>query len=385
MRKLLLIVAVAATGVALAEGGDGELVEQRGNRGWHFRVGPVFAPRVRVKVRCPRPDALPSLTLPGLTVTSGMDGNVAADPSAGYADRIYTDGYVKPDEGTADPDTMVSGLTWNWGAKNVGSQYSSGRMDFHTERARWSESASASSTAREGSGFESDRDMLLGVEAMGGFTFFENERFDVALDAGFRYYGSGDMKERSRYGTTVTVTRNEYRYVDSYDASGWKDVPSGAYNGSAGGPGRLLGATPTRQEELMNSTSSSQTYYNRVSTKVDYQIWDLRLGPTAGWKVRDWLMIRGGAYGLLGLVDARLRTDVQTANGSYSSKKSTCEGIFGMAASLSAQVNFTESLFLMGGVEYDWWSDAVHLRAGGADAHIKLSDIAVSLALGMDF
>ena len=76
---------------------------------------------------------------------------------------------------------------------------------------------------------------------------------------------------------------------------------------------------------------------------------------------------------------------MHTVNGSYSSKSSTCEGIFGMAAGLSAQVNFTESLFLMGGVEDDWWSDAVHLRAGGADARIKLSDIAVSLALGMDF
>ena len=384
MRKLLLVVAVAAAGAALAEGGDGELVEPRGNRGWHFRVGPVLAPRVRVKMHCPRRGALPPLTLPGLTVTSGMDGNVAADPSAGYVERIYADGYVKPDEGTADSETMVSGLTWNWGAKNVGAQYSGRRVDFHTDRARWSESGALSGYSREGSGFESDRDMFLGVEAMGGFTFFENDIFDASLDFGFRYYGSGDMKERSRYGTTVTVTRNEYRYVDSYDASGWTDVPNGSYDGSAAGPGRLLGATPTRREELMSSTTS-QTYYTRVRTKVDYQIWDLRLGPTVGWKAFDWLALRGGVYGLLGLVDARLRTEMHTVNGYYSSRKSTCEGIFGMAAGLSAQVNFTDRLFLMGGVEYDWWSDAVHLRTGGADARIKLSDISVSLALGMEF
>jgi hypothetical protein len=135
----------------------------------------------------------------------------------------------------------------------------------------------------------------------------------------------------------------------------------------------------------MDSTSTSERRYYSASTKLDYRIWDLRLGPTAGWKALDWLTLRGGVYGLLGLVDARLRTDIDVGSGSYGAKKSTCEGIFGVAAGLSAQVNFTDKFFLMGSAEYDWWSDAVSLRAGGADAHIKLSDFSVSLALGMEF
>ena len=378
------MLAVAVSGSALAEGGDDGLVEKDDGNAWHFRVGPVMAPRVRARVRGPRM-VMPAkvATAPNSAASGTGGGSAVADPSAGYTDRRYADGYVGPDEGTGNPDSMVPGLTWNWGAANVGAQYSGGRMEFRADMAGWSESVSSSSTSygRGGSSHDSDRDILLGVEAMGGWTFFNDGTFDAAVDAGFRFYGSGDLKSESKYGTSVTTTRmrSEYRFVDSYDASWWTDVPSGSYEGTAGGPGRLIGATPTRREELMNSTSSSEThsYFYRDSTKLDYRIWDLRLGPTVGWKALDWLAVRGGVYGLLGLVDARLRTS--------DAKRSTCDAVFGLAAGLSAQINFTESLFLVGGVEYDWWSDEVSMRAGGADARIELSDYSVSLAVGVEF
>ena len=381
MRKFWFWMAVAAAGTVLAESGDVELVERKASP-WHMTIGPVLAPRVRVRIHSPRP-VLPAPVRPGAGA-SGSSGNVAADPSAGYADRQYVDGYVKPDEGTEDPDSMISGLTWNWGAKNVGSQYSGGKMEFHTGVARWDETISASSHSA-GSGNGSDRDALLGLEAKGGFTFFENDVFDAAVDAGFRYYGSGDLNAESKYGTSVTTTRNQYRYVDSYSASGWTDVPSGSHAGTPGGPGRLLGATPTRREELAASSGSTETYKYYGRTKLNYSIWDLRLGPTLGWQVADYLTLRGGVYGLLGLVDAKLKSSMETADGAYGVKKSTCAGVFGMAAGLSAQINLTEDLYLVGGAEYDWWSDAIHMKSRGADARIKLSDFTVSLSLGMDF
>ena len=68
-----------------------------------------------------------------------------------------------------------------------------------------------------------------------------------------------------------------------------------------------------------------------------------------------------------------------------SAKRSRCDALFGLAAGISAQIYFTDSLFLLGGVEYDWWADDVSLRAGGAEANIKLSDFTVSLALGLEF
>ena len=100
-----------------------------------------------------------------------------------------------------------------------------------------------------------------------------------------------------------------------------------------------------------------------------------------GWKVIDRLTIRGGVYGLLGLVDAELK-----ASGvSYGGKKSKCDAVFGIAAGISAQFDITESLFLQGSAEYDWWTDDIDLKAGGANAHIELSDFTVSLALGLEF
>lgn len=387
MRKMLVLAVVAAAGATLADGGAEDRAA-RGDSPWHFRVGPVMSPRVRVRIHYPsRISPLATLSLPGATSLSGKNGDVADGPSSGYADRTYADGYVRPDEGTDDPNSMTPGLTWNWGAKNVGSQYSGGKMQFRTDVSRWTESTSVHSYGGGGGADQdSDRDILLGLEAMGGWTFFANDTFDAAVDAGFRFYGSGNLKSGSRQGISVTTTRSEYRYVDSYDASGWSGaIPSGPYEGSESGPGRLIGALPTRSEELMGTTSSSETSHYHVHTKLNYSIWDLRLGPTLGWRVLDWLTLRGGVYGLLGLVDARLRTSVDAPSGYYSRKKSACEGVFGMAAGLSAQINFTDNFFLMGGVEYDWWSDAVSLQAGGADARIKLSDFSVSLAVGIEF
>ena len=382
MRKFWFLTAVVISGAALAESGDKGLVAQAEKSAWHFRIGPVMAPRVRVKIGAPRQVAPPPVS--GSTAASGTGSNVAADPSAGFTSREYADGYVRPDEGTDDPNSMIGGLTWDWGADDVAGQYSGGTMEFRTEMARWEESASASAYG-SGSSSESDRDILLGVEAMGGWTFWDNERFDAAVDAGFRFYGSGDLSAKSKYGTSVMTTRSEYRYVDSYDASGWTDVPSGAHTGTAGGPGRVLGATPTRREELMGTSSTSEMYWRHVDTKLEYRIWDLRLGPTMGWKATDYLTIRGGVYGLLGLVDAELKAAADTPEGIKRTKNSNCEAVFGMAAGISAQVNLTDSIFLMGGAEYDWWTDAVSLNAGGADARIELSDFTVSVAVGFEF
>lgn len=391
MRRSLILVVLAASGAAWAEGGEDGLAEQGENKAWHFRVGPVMAPRVRTRIRNSgqfyRP-AVQAAAAQSESSSSGAGGGASvADPSAGYVDREYVDGYVKPDEGTTDSDSFIEGLTWNWGADNVGAQYSGGRIEFHTEATKWSEAVSSSvRDFSRGSGSESDRDFMLGVEAMGGWTFFDDDMFDASVDGGFRFYGSGDLKSESVYGTSVktTTTRSEYRFVDSYDASGWTDVPVGSYSGTPGGPGRIIGAMPTRREELASSQSESaeQSYFYRSGAKLDYRIWDMRLGPTLGWKATDWLTIRGGVYGLWGIVDA----DLKTSGGVYRSKKSKSETVFGVAAGLSAQVSLTDNVFLQGGAEYDWWADDVSLKTGGgADAKLELSYLTVSLAIGIEF
>lgn len=382
MRKWMAMAAMFASAAAMAEGGGEGLVKEESFKAWRLTIGPVMSPRVRVRISGPRPDsfvrAFPS------SAKSGKTGNVAADPSAGHVAREYEDGYVRPDKGTADPDTLVSDVTWDWGAKDVPGQYSNGKMEFRTESSSWSETTSSTSYS-SGSRHDSDRDILLGVEAMGGWTFYDAPAWDAAVDAGFRFYGSGNLKTRSGYGTVSTTTRSEYRYVDSYDASGWSSVPTGSHTGTSTGPGRLIGATPERREELAGTASSSQMRYYRTHTKLNYRIWDLRLGPSVGWKATDSLTIRGGVYGLLGLVDAKLQTHSDSLAGGGGAKKSTCEPVFGMAAGLSAQFNLTENLFLVGGAEYDWWTDAVSLETQGARAKIKLSDFTVSLAMGLEF
>lgn len=383
MCKIVFASVMAVAGAASAEeSGEGLVERETGESAWHFRIGPVMAPRVRVKLHGPR-YVRPALPVSGSS-ESGSSGNAPADPSAGFVKRQYIDGYVGPDEGSDDPGSMIYGLTWDWSANDVGSQYSGGRIDFRTDMTRWVDSY-RSTAYSGGSDYQSEQDILLGVEAMGGWTFYDDEKFDVSIDGGFRFYGSGDLSARSKYGTTLTTVREEFRYVDSYDASGWTDVPGGPHTGSPGGPGRVIGAIPHRREELMNSDVSSETYFYHSKTKFEYRIWDIRLGPTFGWYVTDDFKILGGVYGLIGLVDVELRTSSGGGRGAGSAKKSKCDAVFGMAAGISAQYNFTDSLFLSGGAEYDWWSDEVDLSAGGADSRLELSDFTVSLSLGFMF
>jgi len=377
------LLAVVGFGVvALAEGEDKELVHEEGSKAWHFRIGPVMAPRVRTHITTPRM-VLPKIPQNGSTASGLGTGTLPADPSAGYVERRYIDGYVKPDEGTGDPMAVEPDRTWDWGAANVPAQYSGGKMSYHTDMTRWTESYSSSSF-RQGGGSECDRDVLLGVEAMGGWTFWADQRFDAAIDVGFRYYGSGDQNACSRCGNSVTTSRNEYRYVDRYDASHWTTIPGGQYIG-APDRGRLLGAQPTREEELAKSTESYSSYACYNSTRLDYNIWDLRLGPTFGWHATDWLSLRGGVYGLIGLVDAELNSDTYSSVGGYHADSSKCTPVFGMAFAFNAQVNLTERLFLYGGIEYDWWTDQVSMDAGGSHATLQLSDFSVSTGIGFEF
>lgn len=382
MSKFGFAAAVALVGTVWAENGDEGLVREKDYNAWHFRIGPVMSPRVRVNVRGPR-FALPAMPKP----KSGTGVVAPVDPSEKeFANRQYVDGHVNPDGGTADPRSLDYGVTWDWSAKNVPEQYSAAdeTISFHTDVTRWNETVSAESFS-SGSNSDSDRDFLIGVEAFGGWTFYDDRTFDAAVDAGFRFYGSGNIDAASRYGTTYTTTRNEWRVVDTYDASGWgNDIPAGVHEWTGDDADRCIGATPTRDEQ-QKTTTSSETHYYSGGTKLNYRIWDLRLGPTVGWHVTDWFALRGGVYGLLGLVDASLKTSADTSAGPMGASASTCGAVFGMAFGLSAQVNITESLFVYGGAEYDWWTDSVDLNAGGANAEIKLSDLVVSLGVGVGF
>ena len=384
MNKFLFLAAITVSCAAGAADDEG-LVEEKTSNPWHFRVGPVMAPRVRVKMSGPR-FALPVMPKVG-SRTGGVGGDARTDNPDVFAERVYDDGYVRPDEGTADEHSMHPGRTWDFAADDLAAQYTGSSVEFHTGMTRWEEIVTSASSFDIGSSSESDRDVLLGVEAMGGWTFWDNRTFDAALDAGFRFYGSGVQNVESRHGTSVTTMRNEYRQVDSYKTpDDWPVVvPAGPYQGDADGGGALLEALPTRREELMGSSSSTERHYYSGSTKLNYNIWDLRLGPTLGWHATDWLAIRGGVYGLLGLVSADLKTDVGTGTYSRSSSKSTCDAIFGMAFALSAQINLTENFFIYGSTEYDWWTDSVRVRNDGASAQLKLSDFTVSAGIGLAF
>ncbi len=397
MKGSLFLAALVVSAAVWADEGEG-LVERESRNPWRLTIGTILSPRVRTKMNAPRltPPALPA----NGSLRPGSVRPTIADPSAGYVDREYADGYVNKDAGVNPSQNDHPGYTWNWGADDVSNQYSTdsnGQMVFQS--ASWTE-VHSSSSSWGGSGEYNDRELFVGVEVMGGWTFYEDQTFDAAIDTGFRFYGCDCIEAESKYDATVTT--RDYYIEDRYDASHWGtpnwgpdifagQIPGDKYDGPAygldeGRYGPLIGATPERDDHKYVDGSEAVQLYNYYShAKLNYRIWDLRLGPTFGWKATERLTIRGGTYLLIGLVDASLKATSYSPEGATRRKASTCGGVFGAAFGVSAQYNVTENLFLMAGVEYDLWARDVVLNAGGSSAEIKLSDMSITLGLGFEF
>jgi len=402
MRKLMFAVAIAACGAAVAGDGDNELVEESSASAWHFRIGTVMSPRVRCKFRG-TPIKYPKMPESG-SWTYETDYAIPrhtidpTDDEAYLAGREYVNGKVTPDNGTDDPDSMIFNQTWLWWADDIGdgAQYSSanGMVSFNTEMTYWTKDT-VSSTYRGGANDCHDRDIQQGVEFVAGYTFYRKDDFLIDFDLGGRFYGTGDELSVERYGARTSTTIHGYRFVDSYSASGWTSTPGGQHIGTD--PSRVIGDyfEPTREEReipsdelrdrygLESSSSYSYSSYNR--TELDYEIWDIRMGPTFGWQPWDFFTLRAGFYGLIGLVHYEFNSDVVTSEQEIHSSNSKCVPIFGIASGLSAQFNITKNLFIMGSIEYDWWTKDVNLWAGQASGKLELSDFSVALSVGVEF
>ena len=381
--------ALFASAAVFAEEAKPELSAEETENNFRFHAGVLYSPRVRVKghfnggvSRAQFRSLMPQRKL----FPSGSGAKVPS--SSGYANRQYADGFVNLDEGTTDSGSMIEGLTWNWGADDVAGQYSNGKMSFHTDAAEPVYSSSVSEGFNGGGNSGSTREEELGFEIGGEWIYGRKNGFQFGLGGGFRWTGSDDWNLSDGGHVSVSESVSTYRYKDVYDASGWDEraLKHESYAGDMGGPGRLLGAVPeSREKELVDRRSSQSSYSYSNDMKLRYNIWDLRLGPTLGYEITDDLLIQGGVYGLLGLVDYSLRASTSAGGPSSTSSQSHCTALFGLGFGIAAEYLFTDNIFLRASAEYDWWSDEVHTRAGAGSAEIALSDFTVTAGIGIEF
>ena len=185
----------------------------------------------------------------GLNFKAGFYNNnsINPGPAAGVANHTYDDGYVR-----VDSSGDAGGLTGNWGYRNA-SQFnaSADAMQFHDLQ-----TGASSATDDPQFGGEIIYQRVLGtLPIMHG---------DWGLETGFGYTKIDIRQNLS--GTAPVIT-------DSFPLNGV--IPPGAgYQGTAQGPGALLGDTPSR-----SVTSATLAGYERLSG----QSFNLRLGPFAEW------------------------------------------------------------------------------------------------------
>jgi len=178
----------------------------------------------------------------GLNFKADFYNNINPGTTLAGGNHTYNDGHVLADSGIA-----VDGLTQNWGYQN-GSQYNAahgGTMNFLNV-------GSSSATGNPQYGGE-----LIYQRVIGSLPFLSG---DWGLEAGF---GFTELDLRENLSGTATV--------DSFPLNGV--IPPGpGYNGTFSGPGALLGDTPMR---------TAATGYQKLSG----QLFSLRLGPFAEWKL----------------------------------------------------------------------------------------------------
>jgi hypothetical protein len=185
----------------------------------------------------------------GINFKADFHNNANPGPTFPGGNHTYNDGYVLADSGTG-----TDGLTQNWNYQNA-SQYSAangGTMNFLAV-------GSSSVTGDPQYGGE-----LIYQRVIGSLPFLSG---DWGLEAGF---GFTELDLRENGGTAN---------VDSFPLNGVLPPGPGA-NGTSSEPSALLGDTPTR-------TAATLTGYQKLSG----QMFSLRLGPFAEWKLTDKLSL----------------------------------------------------------------------------------------------
>jgi hypothetical protein len=283
-----------------------------------------------------------------------VPSDVPTAPSAGSAvNRAYTDGFVN-----VDSSGNAGGQTWNWGYQHP-SQVVGDTLQMHAGSV-----AGASQTLTD--------DPSLG--------------FNVSFvrDLGHESWGRWGVK--AAFGLTeismssgTPLTANAQVITDSYQLNGVKP-PLAPYTGSSGGPGPVIGSSPTR-------SITSSTGLVAGSRSLDATLCDLRLGPMIDLNLFNGLSLELGGGLALGVVDSTFTYDETTTGSSGGSTASgTTHGAgfqVGAYAEAGLAYRLGRSVSLHGGAQFEYLGQ-FNQGIGGRTAQLDLSQ-AVFCMLGLKF
>jgi hypothetical protein len=278
-----------------------------------------------------------------------------AAPSAGSAvDRKYNDGFVN-----VDSSHNAGAQTWNWGYQNA-SQVAGDTLLMH--------SASMSTVTTDGRnddpnlGFEASFVRDLGHESWG--------RWGVKLAFG---YTAMDFH------SSDPMSANAQLITDTYQLHGVKP-PVAPYSGSFGGPGAVIGSSPTRSV----SASDVAITGNR---SLDATLYDLRLGPTLDLDIVKGLSLEVGGGLAVGIVDSTFAFSETTTTSAGSSLSSASVHDTGVQIGAYAEAGLAYRLCtvasVFAGAQFQYLGD-FNQNVAGRSVQLDLSQ-SVFVILGLQF
>ena len=309
---------VVCAGVALmAAGAQAE--------GWKLTVGPSWRSRVKMHVRgsAAAPTAAASHT------TTGYDRDVA-DWSAADVTETRPDYDVPGDElwaiGAGYTETTV---TPGGGAGRVGG---------------------------------TDTEAPLGVKAKLGYDVWTAGDFAVSLDLRFAGYWNIRSSSAARAAGATTTTRT---------VTDWWLFKGGPYPDD-----RDFEFAPEPELDPRNreygDTVVSQAAGRTLRARLEADLYQIGLGPTATWRAFEWLDVYAGAAALCNIASFDFE-----AGGSRSSD-TLCR--FGLAAEAGLAAYVTDNVGLYAEVGYEW-IDRFSADGGGASARLDFSSLVVGAGL----
>jgi hypothetical protein len=319
----------------------------------------------------PATHSLPGLLLIGAGSSNAGIGAIGAAGS--YADRVYTDGFVKLDGGTV----ALGGDTWNWGYAD-GSQVDAGFLSFHGGNGT-AVSVMADSTLRAGRWSDQP-------EAVAPYVQLEwieplNEHLNFGWLGGFSFLTSDVSRAGSTFSASKGRTDYDIRYTDRYDLGGV--VPPGApYSGSLAGPGPLISNLPEQRSAAYPvSGGETASAYNRIQTDSSVNLWTLSLGPSIEY-TRGRIAIGASAGATVAIADWSVRQTESlyvSRNGGrarrqqgWSDSGSGIAAIPGLFVQGSVGIVLSERWSLSAFGRYDYAGD-VELTAGDSSGSLELS------------
>ncbi len=282
---------------------------------------------------------------------------------SGYADRDYDNGFVYRDPGTADPETYIPGLTWNWGYES-GGQYngSSIRFDLSGE----SRTHTVDLSPIRATTYEEDQD-LAGVEValLVEWPLAESNCWSYGVQGALTVFGEESLAfaEQQQLAEERFVDR---RYRDYYTVNGYTPPPA-PYAGSYEGPGPLLNNVPDdRRSRVVRD--DRRTWYADLSLDADIQQTEFRLGPTFSGYWLERVKARISPVLVMALVDAeavstlRISSSEQVDQRVETTRDDQNEVLYAPGLDLSGGLRIWRSCFVELSALYTWWQDSVALQ-----------------------